>query len=250
MVKIANVIYFKNFCDNEHIQDCGFPDKMMRLGNGAKKLDTPLTLVDLNGYFNAKTNHVEYSQINTKVVAFETQNGESILAYYNPHCSFRGVNKLNNEKIMQPTMCANFIYDLNGLKGPNQVGKDIGFMTAFYPIDSQVVGPTPAGHLAVNKTEEYPTFSVSLGNNMCRKKYGDDAKMANIEELKSIFTNNHLGAFYSAEPRFLVPDGYTSSTIAGNGYIYGFSGYIGKINAIETSSWNSADYINIFCVKN
>lgn len=37
-----------------------------------------------------------------------------------------------------------FVYDLNGSKGPNTVGKDIGFITALYPTDSVVVAPMPA----------------------------------------------------------------------------------------------------------
>ena len=37
----------------------------------------------------------------------------------------------------------NMIYDLNSNKGPNSVGKDIGFMTVFYPSDSNVVSPIP-----------------------------------------------------------------------------------------------------------
>ena len=31
--------------------------------------------------------------------------------------------------------CVNFIYDLNGKKGPNTMGKDMGFMTMLYPFD-------------------------------------------------------------------------------------------------------------------
>ena len=40
-------------------------------------------------------------------------------------------------------VCANFIYDLNGNKGPNTVGKDIGIMSVLYPSDSVVVAPMP-----------------------------------------------------------------------------------------------------------
>ena len=30
----------------------------------------------------------KYEQLNTKAAAFETANGESILVYYNPNCTF------------------------------------------------------------------------------------------------------------------------------------------------------------------
>lgn len=44
-------------------------------------------------------------------------------------------------------MCANFIYDLDGSKGPNAVGKDIGVLTAMYPSDAVVVAPVPLAHV-------------------------------------------------------------------------------------------------------
>ena len=37
----------------------------------------------------------------------------------------------------------NFVYDLNGSKGPNTVGKDIGFMSAFYSDKLLLVAPMP-----------------------------------------------------------------------------------------------------------
>lgn len=60
-------------------------------------------------------------QVNTKAAAFETQNGESILTYYNPNC--QGEMNETGMYYTQSKMCANFVYDLNGNKGPNTVGQ-------------------------------------------------------------------------------------------------------------------------------
>ena len=98
-------------------------------------------------------------------------------------------------------MCANFIYDLNGKKGPNTVGKDIGFMTAFYPTDSQVVAPNPI------KIEDAYNDDRFRPESFCKKKHGEDARAANIEELKSLFVNLFL----------IYPAGYNNGIYPKNG---------------------------------
>ena len=72
--------------------------------------------------------HNPQSYIDTNAAAFETQNGETIVLYYNPYCT--SYTEGNIFHYSQSKMCANFIYDLNGNNGPNTVGKDIGFLTA------------------------------------------------------------------------------------------------------------------------
>ena len=227
-----------------------FPEKINKMGINSK-INTPTTIQDLNGYFNKPNGtYVNYSQINTNAAAFETVNGESILTFYNPNCSYTyGVNgKTNQQNLMQPTMCANFIYDLNGRKGPNKVGKDIGFMTAFYPTDSEIVAPMPVRHLRVTKDKPYTTFTIGNGNASCRTKYGEDSKMANIEELKSVFVNNKLGYISSTEQSFLTPDDYVSSTVISPSKLYNFSSYHGGIS-YRNIGYYSSGYVQIFCVK-
>lgn len=64
-------------------------------------------------------------------------NGTSILLAYNPKCT-----KLNSENgIREENVCLNIVYDVNGISKPNQVGKDIGFVTVFYPKDPRIAAP-------------------------------------------------------------------------------------------------------------
>lgn len=254
VLKINNICAAPDGADatvaRNEFKKCGFPEKFTKMGINSK-LDTPITINDLNGYFVIPNgDNVHYSQVNTNSAAFETANGESILTFYNPNCSYTyGVNgKYNLQNLMQPTMCANFIYDLNGKKGPNKVGKDIGFMTAFYPTDSQIVAPAPLGHQRMDKDEPYPTFTISNGNAYCRSKYGDDARMANIEELKSVFTNNNLGYISSSIPYFIQQAGYRSSTLYSITKVYGIKGHSGEIGT-SLPGYNTDNYARIFCVK-
>ena len=65
-------------------------------------------------------------------------------------------------------MCANFLYDLNGNKGPNTVGKDIGFITVLYATDSVVVAPVYAWVSELN---------------------ADEYRVPNIQEAISLYVN-------------------------------------------------------------
>lgn len=82
-----------------------------------------------------------YSLYDTKAASFVAQGGETVTVFYNPRCrgSLNEVVQANFPNMM----CVNFVYDLNGNKGPNTVGKDVGFITAFYPYDVKVVAPIP-----------------------------------------------------------------------------------------------------------
>ena len=111
----------------------------------------PKTLAGFQPQFSYN-NISGFTAIDTKAAAFETQNGESIALYYNPNCApdMGETSKF----IVLNKMCANFMYDLNGNKGPNQVNKDIGFITAFYSVDPVVVAPIFAGYNSSAKTDE------------------------------------------------------------------------------------------------
>ena len=141
---LAKVLKINNICDNDHLEDCGIATELITL-TGSKK-DLPKTIGELNSIFiEVNSTHpvtgevYSYSAIDTKAVAFETANGESILLFYNPSCQ---ANMDETGSFYAATkICAHFMYDLNAGKGPNTVNKDIGFITAIYPTDSVVVSP-------------------------------------------------------------------------------------------------------------
>ncbi len=201
---LAKVYKINNICDADHLGDCGIPSKITT-SSATSKIDTPNNLVALNMKFNASqifnsSDLLSYSQLNTNATAFETANGESVIVYYNPFCSNSLASPVNStyKNLLQPTMCANFVYDLNGKKGPNTVGKDIGFMTAFYPTDTLLVAPNPIKIETARNDDRYAP------EKFCRKKFGEDARAANFEELKSLFVN-----------LFLVhPAGYNSGVMS------------------------------------
>jgi len=199
---LAKVLKINNICDSDHLADCGLPSKITTL-NGSnmafpttfKELNPANTSVSAANFSNDGTilGYYNYSKTNVKAAAFETQNGESIAVYYNPVC----VSDMNENSTIQiqTKVCANFVYDLNGNKGPNTVGKDIGVMSVLYPTDSVVVAPFPAIQLAGNG---FGSTGISQfdASKYCRKQ-GDEYRLPNKEESMALFTNNLLLGQYS-----------------------------------------------------
>ena len=211
---LSKVIKINNICDNTHLEDCGLPDKIIPINNATNiNLTDIATLRGLNSYFNSSAGIT----LDTKAAAFETQNGESILAYYNPKCV-----AYMDETSYQPQskMCANFIYDLNGKKGPNTVGKDIGFMTIFYPTDPVVVAPIPTQVAAAIGVKQFEADAF------CRNQNAE-SRLPNKDELSSIFFNKQLydsnqsGGYWS-NTRFYssgAEQGWHQNFQIGNGYL-------------------------------
>jgi len=182
---LAKVLKINNICDSEHLADCGIPSKLTNL-QGNLIASFPLTFGDLNSamintsYTYCGVVH-PYEQLNTKAAAFETVNGESIAVFYNPNCY-----SLNMEMTywVQPTICANFVYDLNGSKGPNTVGKDIGFVTALYATDSSVVAPMPINRI-VDAVPQTDALAACKG-------IDTESRFPNIDEMIAMFANREL----------------------------------------------------------
>ena len=197
---LAKVLKINNICDNEHLEDCGITSKVLAINGDIAFSTFPKTLIEYNSMFgtsiSTSTEHWAYFQTDTKAAAFETANGESIVVYYNPNCIADTLNI--NPHYSQPYMCASFVYDLNGTKGPNTIGKDMGFISAIYPSDTIVVAPVPVsnGRRSVN---------ISSAGDACRS-LDDDYRVPNREELMSMFYNRILidsstasiGNFYSS----------------------------------------------------
>ena len=187
---LAKVLKINNICDNEHLEDCGIVTSFTNMTGSLKT--TPTTLYELSSFFRSIAySGSSYSTMDTKAAAFETQNGESIIAYYNQSCRTEYINQEsltawgNAFGFPQSNMCVNFIYDLNGNKGPNTVGKDIGFITVFNSTDSSVVAPMPsassnAGNTAWNNAAKTCTTQDS------------ESRIPNVEELSAILINQDL----------------------------------------------------------
>jgi len=182
---LSKVMKINNICDNEHLEDCGIVTSYTNMVGSINSWPTKLS--EMNSMFTGSYD------IDTKAAAFETQNGESIAVYYNPNCVADMQETLWHYS--QPKMCANFIYDLNGNKGPNTVGKDIGFVTALYPSDPVIVAPVPLAQ-NVSGTKKQTEAGIACTD------LDSESRLPNRDELSAMFYNRDLigiasGSFWS-----------------------------------------------------
>ena len=239
---LSKVLKINNICDSAHIADCGIPSNFTNATNSSYQWPTKLSELNqqfVSAYTYGTTSYVNpQKHIDTKVAAFETQNGESVAVYYNPQCidgrdSTEFIYPKN--QYTQPFMCANFIYDLNGAKGPNTVTKDIGFMTVLYPTEPTLVAPMPTRALA-EAGDQY-----AVGAN-CRA-VDENARGANIEELMALSYNRKLTGTESDN----IAGGWSVSTESINGERYG---WILDMHTATRNLRQSAGYRHhIFCIS-
>ncbi|MCM1010757.1 MAG: type II secretion system GspH family protein, partial [Fusobacterium sp.] len=194
---LSKVLKINNICNHENLEDCGLPTKVTGINGSITFSAFPTQLSDLNSLLyggaytqaNGTVNSDPNATLNTKVAAFETQNGESIALFYNPNCRANMQEKMTYS---QSKVCANFIYDLNGSKGPNTVGKDIGVITVLYPSDSVVVAPVPT-------IRDITQVQHNEAGRKCAEA-DSESRIPNLAEMVSVFYNQKLFglAFYGS----------------------------------------------------
>ena len=175
-------------CSNSNLRDCGIetePNKMVSLAE--KKMTMPTTINDLAP---GMSNGLATDPASTSY-GFVMSNGYSVNLFYNPSClsDNKDANHWGQDRV-----CVNAIYDMNGLRKPNTVGKDIGFVTILYPDESSIaVAPDVVKQDARRTTFDDAGASCTAQN----KEYTPP----NRDELGAMFYNNNLlginwNAFY------------------------------------------------------
>ena len=229
---LSKVLKINNICDNEHIQDCGFTSKITT--QNAATISMPTTMAELNykinnvSFVNGSLSY-SYSQTNTKAAAFETVNGECIAAYYNPNCQALSTETMG---YVATKLCANFVYDLNCSKGPNTIGKDMGYISVFYPTDSVVVSPYISMYDAGNATHQNASKACTSQN--------EESRLPTAEEAASMFVNQYLNGMNEH-------GWFWTSKISENNSAYAHIMHLEMGNSHTNPRVNSA--VQVRCVK-
>ena len=177
-------------CGNNSLRDCGIEtgaNKIISLAG--KNMTMPVKISELaEGMSDGET--IDPS---SKSYGFVMANGYSVNLFYNPSC-------LSDNKDAghwgQDRVCVNAIYDMNGLKGPNKVGKDVGFVTILYP-DENSVAVAPDVHKRNAHSASFYNAGVSCTT--LDKEY----TLPNRDELLAMYFNGNLlgitsGGYWSA----------------------------------------------------
>lgn len=139
---LSKTYKIKNICAPSQIDKCFNDYSFFDLDGNQKTL--PLTFQDAIGGFKSQK---KFNDL--KATGIETMNGEKIMVYYNPYCENLPSTVHDNKwfdivsSSYSSPLCVNFIYDLNGDKKPNQLGKDVGVISVFkgFGNNTEVVSP-------------------------------------------------------------------------------------------------------------
>ncbi len=186
---LSKVYKINNVCGPDKLSSCGIPSKITTL-DAVSEITFPSKMSELNekllnGYHQA--NEVG-DMADTKAAAFETVNGESVAVFYNPLCG----SDSSLSQYTQNKMCVNFVYDLNGSEGPNEVGKDVGFITAFYNKNPVVVAPRPYKMNYASTVPHYSDNADTIDAPKACMALGEDLRLPDRDELAALFVNAPL----------------------------------------------------------
>ena len=177
-------------CGNNSLRDCGIEtgaNKIISLAG--KKMTMPVKISELAAGMSSG----DAIDPSSTSYGFVMGNGYAVNLFYNPSCM--SDNKDANHW-GQDRVCVNAIYDMNGLKGPNKVGKDIGFVTIMYP-DVRTTAVAPDVHK--RNTQNASFYNAGASCAALDKEY----TLPNRDELLAMYFNGNLlgitsGYYWSA----------------------------------------------------
>ena len=164
-------------CESSALAECGLSPTIKKL-DGTTTMSMPKTRGELGLPSIANSTW----KTSTTNYGFVTANGYAVNLFYNPNCT---TDTNANNSLASGYACMNAIYDMNGLRNPNQVGKDIGFVTVLYPNETnRAVAPNPTPTASANaKWTNAQTACTYLG-----KEYS----LPDKDELLSMAINGNL----------------------------------------------------------
>ena len=136
------------------------------------------------------------TQIFNNGYTFLTADGIAVNLFYNPYCAINFTDKMYKNspdytytyirpQLSLDTACMSGVYDMNGLKKPNQVGKDIGFFGVFYNgIQSTAVATLPY------KEGFDGGYDWESADNYCRSIKG--YKLPTVDELSALYLGRYI----------------------------------------------------------
>ena len=177
-------------CGNNSLRDCGIEtDANKIISLAGKNMTMPVKISELAKGMSSG----DAIDPSSTSYGFVMANGYSVNLFYNPSCM--SDNKDANHW-GQDRVCVNAIYDMNGLGQPNEVGKDIGFVTIMYP-DVRTTAVAPDVHKRNAQAASF--YNAGASCTTLDKEY----TLPNRDELLAMYFNGNLlgitsGNYWSA----------------------------------------------------
>ncbi|MBQ2612118.1 prepilin-type N-terminal cleavage/methylation domain-containing protein [bacterium] len=215
--------YLKIAKSCENATDCGFTAKIKRPDGKEVDIDKNMTestdayaITALPDFTSGSANYGTYSKTNPITSSvyitpayFQTLDGFSVKLFYNPMCAANpkdkpyyydpnetGSNDVLLRQFSLDVACLYGVYDMNGTKGPNQVGKDIGFVGSFYNGYEAIAAATLPHSGEVKASEapgtsgnDYPQRAAQYCQNLDSE---NNWVLPDINEFSLIYLNRYM----------------------------------------------------------
>ena len=209
---LAKQLKIIKFCAPSDMESCGMPSgnpTTFKKETGAVLTSMPSTWSTITdaygvngdapaeGYAPYSTSNPTTSGVFNNSYAFLTADGIAVNLFYNPYCALNFTNKMYynsagysytdiRPQFSLDTACMSGVYDMNGLKKPNQVGKDIGFFGVFYN------GLQSTSAVALPYKEGIDTQSKTLvqATQYCQDIQG--WKLPTVDELSTLYLGRNI----------------------------------------------------------
>lgn len=229
---LSKQLKIAKFCTPANMEQCGMPSgspttfRNLYSTNVASMPTTWQTITTSygvtgdvpgdNSYAPSSTSNPTTSNFNNSYV-FLTADGIAVNLFYNPYCALDSSDKMyyNSSSYtytqVRPqssldTACMSGVYDMNGLKKPNQVGKDIGFFGVFY----NGLYSTSAAALPYKDGINTQSYDWTTADNYCQSIKG--WKLPTVDELSALY----LGRNITGMPNNVWL--WSASSLPGGGY--------------------------------
>ena len=168
----------------------------------------------MTGVGSWSTSNPTTSGIFNSSYAFLSADGIAVNLFYNPYCAYNSKEKMIDGvseyyQFTLDTVCMGGVYDMNGLKKPNQVGKDIGFFGVFY----NGLYSTSAVALPYKTGIDTTSRNWAAADTYCRGIQG--WKLPTVDELSALY----LGLNITGIPN--NPWLWSASSLPGSSYARG-----------------------------
>ena len=223
--RLSKQMYITKICSgypSNNFENCGFPSKFKytESENSDVLKEKRTSTYLLSSYGNT----------------FRMKNGYSVYMHYKSNCvdaatagtysKSNGFEYINFNNIA----CINALYDINGLKGPNQIGKDMGIVTVFNPgTDNITVAPMPTTTNGSSLTYYQAQDFCAQGGYVMPNYYE-----ATSLDMNTYFTSRSGGYTWTSTPNPHLPEQNMIHRFGTNGGL---------------SWWRSGKYGNAVCIK-
>ncbi len=204
--RLATKLSIAKMCDAEHLTDCGLPAKFFKTDSKTEvSMPAKLTEIAPDNLSTVGTDGTKsYSVL--QGYGFVTANGYSVNLFYNGACE---PEKNADYYYTQDNICFSAIYDMNGLRGPNVLGKDIGLLGLFYPNESAravAVLPADYDYSSLGRGQKRTSETFYNAQKKCDSQFGKDYRMPDRDEIALIGLNGKAVG--------IVDNTYWSSSLA------------------------------------